>query len=120
MLPGDAYAGVRDELVGALRSIDDGAASTMVPACPAWTVREVAAHVCGLNAELLANVPGPLGSDTATSRQVADRSSASLSDVLDEWESMAPAIGNRFAAEPDRATALLADLVVHAHDLKPA
>ena len=118
MLPGDAYAGVRDELVGALRSIDDGAASTMVPACPAWTVREVAAHVCGLNAELLANVPGPLGSDTATSRQVADRSSASLSDVLDEWESMAPAIGNRFAAEPDRATALLADLVVHAHDLK--
>jgi len=116
--PGDAYARVRAELVGALRSIDPATAATHVPACPAWTVREVAAHVCGLNAELLADIPGPLGSDEATSRQVADRSDASLGEVLDDWEEMAPAIGARFAAEPERATALLADLVVHAHDLK--
>lgn len=112
------YAAVRDELIEALRSIDTVRASTIVPACPAWTVKDVAAHLCGLNEQILADTPGPLGSDEATARQVGDRAGATLDKVLDEWASMADDIAERFAANSDRATALLADLVVHVYDLE--
>lgn len=116
--PSTSYSAVREELVDALRSLDDTGSSQIVAACPGWTVKDVAAHLCGLNAELLANVPGRLGSDEATTRQVSDRASASLKEVLDEWQLMSGAIGERFAADEDKAIALLADLVVHVYDLE--
>lgn len=112
------YSAVRDELIGSLGRIDQTAALVTVPACPTWTVKDVVAHVCGLNAELLADIPGPLGSDEATTRQVADRASFSLREVLDEWKSMDPALHRRFGENLGRATALLADLVVHVYDLE--
>ena len=115
--PAEIYAAVRDELIGALRSIDAADASAVVPACPMWTVKDVAAHLCGLNEQILADTPGPLGSDEATARQVGDRALATLDEVLDEWTSMSDAIEHRFTADSDRATALLADLVVHVYDL---
>ncbi len=116
--PRATYRAVRDELVAALRSIDEATAGAIVPACPAWSVKDVASHLSGLNAELLADVAGPLGSDEATARQVADRASLSLSEVLDEWNSLDAALHRRFGENLDRATALLADLVVHVYDLE--
>lgn len=115
--PGAAYALVRDELMSALAGIDDDVAQQIVPCCPTWTVKDVAAHLCGLNAELLADVQGGLGNDVATSRQVGDRAEATLADVLDEWQSYGEPLAGRFAANADIAGALMADLVVHVYDL---
>ncbi len=115
--PLESYRAVRNELINALASVDDRTATMIVPACPQWTVKDVVAHVCGLNAELLADVPGPLGSDEATTRQVRDRASADLKQVIDEWQSMANAIDARLSADDAKARAFLADLVVHVYDL---
>lgn len=115
--PAETYAAVRGELIAALRSLDDATVSTIVPACPAWTVKDVVAHLSGLNAELLADVDGWLGSDEATTRQVGDRASLSLDQVIDEWQSMSAEITERFNINNERATALVADLVVHVYDL---
>lgn len=114
----ELYRAVRDELVTELRPLDVATASTIVPACPDWTVKDVVAHLSGLNAELLAGVDGSIGSHEATSRQVADRSELSLSEVLDEWLSLSKAIDDRFAVDPNMAAALLADMVVHAYDIE--
>ena len=115
--PSKSYRAVRDELINALAAVGDDAAGMIVPACPQWTVKDVAAHVCGLNAELLADVPGPLGSDEATTRQVSDRASADLKQVIEEWRFMAGAIDERLSADDAKATAFLADLVIHVYDL---
>ena len=115
--PSAAYEAVRDELIGALQGVGPDTAARTVPGTPAWTVKDVAAHLCGLNAELLAEVSGGLGSDEATSRQVGDRGAADLGQVLDEWRSLASKIRERLDANQAMATALLADLVIHAYDL---
>lgn len=111
------YQAVRNELVAGLRSLDDATASTIVPACPEWTVKDVVAHLSGLNAELLAGVEGSIGTHEATSRQVSDRAALSMNEVLDEWLSMADAIDQRFTVDTNMAEALLADMVVHVYDL---
>lgn len=114
------YTTTRDELIDLLRSLDDEQLTTRVPMCPAWTVLDVARHVCGLNAELVAGVSGPLGSDEATARQVATRAAASADDVCDEWLGHGPNMEAICTTEPIWATRLGADLVVHLHDIRHA
>lgn len=112
------YQAVRAELIRELEGLDSAAASSLVPSCPEWTVKDVVAHICGLNVELLAGVALPtIGSEEATSRQVGDRRHLSLDEVLTEWTSIADSIDERFTADTNIAAALLADMVVHAYDL---
>lgn len=111
------YSEARDELIAALVALDDAAASRLVPSCPEWTVKDVAAHLCGLNAEKLAGVQGRLGTDEATVRQVADRSGMTLPQIVDEWRALAEPIRELMATDQVTATAFLADLVVHVYDL---
>ncbi len=117
LIPSAAYAQVRDELIAALVELDDAAASRIVPSCPDWTVKDVVAHVCGLNAEKLAGVQGSLGSDESTKRQVADRSKMTLGQVVDEWRSHAEPIAQLMADDQIVAASFLADLVIHVFDL---
>lgn len=115
--PSYAYARVRDELIAALLPLDAAATATTVPACPAWTVKDVVAHLCGLNAEKLAGVPGRLGTDEATTRQVADRATKTLGQVVDEWLALADPVGALMSEDPVVGSAFLADLVIHAYDI---
>ncbi len=115
--PSLAYAKVRDELIAALDTLDDGAASQSVPSCPEWNVKDVVAHICGLNEEKLAGVQGSLGSDEATVRQVTARSGMTLGQIVDEWRSLAEPVGEFMAGDQIAATAFLADLVIHVYDL---
>lgn len=112
------YQAVRAELIGELQRSDIPSPATTVPACAEWTVKDVIAHICGLNVELLAGVPmHSIGSEEATSRQVADRDHLSLAEVIDEWKSIAPSMDERFNADTNMAAALLSDMVSHAYDL---
>lgn len=115
--PVAAYAAVRDELIGALDTLDDAAIAQRVPSCPEWSVKEVVAHLCGLNAEKLSGVPGSLGIDEATTRQVADRSAMTLAEVVAEWQSHAESLAALMAEDDYIANAFLADLVIHVYDL---
>lgn len=112
------YQAVRSELVGELRRL--GAASlSVVPACPEWSVKDVVAHLTGLNGDLLAGLPlQSIGSDEATSRQVGDRQHLTIDEVVDEWLAVSGAIDDYFSSDPNSAAALLADMVVHAYDIQ--
>ena len=114
------YAAQRDEFVDLIRSLDDEQLATRVPMCPSWTVLDVARHVCGLNAELVAGVAGSLGSDEATARQVAARAAGAASEVCDEWLGHGPGMEAICTSEPLWAIRLGADLVVHLHDVRHA
>lgn len=118
--PHDLYAIGRDGLIGQLRSLTADQAETVVPACPDWTVKDVAAHLSGLVGEALAKVPPPYGSPEATARQVSDRASHTLAEICDEWETNGPAFAEHAASNTAFAINLLADLTVHAHDVAEA
>jgi uncharacterized protein (TIGR03083 family) len=118
--PHDLYATERAALIRQLRSLTPDQAQTIVPACPDWTVKDVASHLSGLVAETLANVPPPRGSAEATTRQVTDRTNHTLAEVCDEWEHNGPAFAKYAASDTAFTNALLADLTVHAHDTSEA
>lgn len=114
------YATSRDELVAQLRSMNDADAAVVVPACPEWTVKDVAAHVAGLVADLLAGHKPPLGTPEMTSRQVDERAGMTLAEVCDEWLANADGIAAIMAETPLLAMGLTADLAVHHGDIAEA
>lgn len=115
--PLEHYGAVRDELIDALSQLRDGQILAPVPACPLWTVKDVVAHVSGLVAEKLAGVQGRLGSDEATTRQVADRADMTLAQILAEWTRNSVPFAEAMRTDHDFAGALTADLVIHVYDL---
>ena len=114
------YGRARDRLIDHLRELPFGAGATPVPSCPGWTVRDVVAHLSGLVADVIADVPPPLGTDAMTSRQVAERAALGLDEICDEWAANASAIVPFLTDVPLRGLGLTADLAVHAHDLAEA
>ena len=116
----DPYPSARAALINRLRSLTDDQSKTVVPACPDWTVKDVAAHLSGLVAEALAGVPPPYGSPEATARQVSNRSDNSLAEICDEWEGNGGAFVEYAEENPAFRTALISDLTVHSHDIAEA
>lgn len=120
LAPGQVYAMQRRELLDLARSLTADQAATVVALSPAWTVKDVVAHVCGINADVLAgNVTG-VGTESWTAAQVDGRAGHSIGEVCDEWESMAGEVDALGAAQPALATRATGDLVSHYHDVLTA
>jgi len=116
----DLYSSLQDRVTTHLNVFSSEQAAVQVAACPGWSVKDVMAHVSGLVAETLANVPLPRGSVEGTARQVSNRAEWSLSDVLSEWGSNAPAFADYADENPAYAAALASDLTVHFFDIADA
>ena len=111
------YYRTRDRFITLLRSLDAHQAGQPVPASPAWTVTGVAAHVCGLNAEVASGRLTGLGADERTAHQVALRANHALGDICDEWLGYEAPMRAALGADPWFEARLEADLVVHLHDI---
>ena len=114
------HADTRRRLIALGRSLDDVAAARTVPACPAWTVHDVFAHVVGVPTDIMDGRTTDLGSDAWTAVQVDRFRGRSLADVLDTWEAFAPRIDAFVDADPIWGLRFNADLVTHEHDLAGA
>jgi uncharacterized protein (TIGR03083 family) len=87
---GGLYDGKRHELVDLLRSLSDADLATMVPATPAWSVRDVLSHVVGIAADLNAQRFDVIDPDEWTARQVLERQDRSVDELAEEWVREAP------------------------------
>lgn len=114
------YFDLRDEVIDLTRPLDAGSLATSVPLTPGWTIQEVVAHLCGLNADIAAGERADLGSDAATQRQVSTRADATIGEICDEWIGHADGMRALVAEEPLWGFRLSADLVVHLHDVQHA
>lgn len=95
------------------RSLDESALETVVPCCPAWTVKDLVGHLTGLledrNAENL-----PTGDfEQWTDAQVQRHRDQSVGDVLDAWRGQPVPLTD----QPPSLLALAFDAVTHEHDL---
>ena len=85
-----AYVGVRARTSAMLRTASAGDADRKVPACPDWTVKDVAAHMAGVCEDILAGNLDGVATDAWTNAQVARHADDSLDDVLDSWDQTGP------------------------------
>ena len=116
----DAYRGCRERIADLVRDLDDDAASTLVPACPAWTVHDVLAHLAGAIADALEGRLDGIATDPWTAAQVEARKGVPLAEIVEEWNDKAP----RIEALMDGAAAIgrqaVTDVVSHEHDIRGA
>jgi hypothetical protein len=116
-----AYRNVQNRMTAMVRGLDTEAAAAIVPATPDWQVHDLIAHVVGITADLIAGDIEGAGSDPWTAKQVAQRKSASLAELLDEWEAnWSPFAETLTAMDPVQAAQVVFDVSTHEHDLRGA
>ncbi|MEE9415383.1 MAG: maleylpyruvate isomerase family mycothiol-dependent enzyme [Acidimicrobiales bacterium] len=116
----EMYRSVQSSMVELCGSMIAEQAQLRVPTCPEWTPTDVLAHVVGIGADFKADRREGSGGDDWTAAQVESRKGMSVDDLLAEWVDLSDFLDEFFAAEPDLALALVADLVTHEHDIRLA
>ena len=103
------------------RELTDADAELAVPACPAWTVRQVFAHQAGVAADILGGRLEGVATDPWTDRQVTERADRSLTEILDEWDGDAPRLREAMAPLGDAVDPrLVVDVWTHEQDVRGA
>lgn len=117
-----AYIDLRARMVAMLRDLDPAvAASTPVPACPAWTVTDAMAHVAGVCVDIVDGNIAEAGTTPWADAHVARFSAEGLPAILDRWEATAPVIDSLGGLVPDRvASQFCFDACTHEHDVRGA
>lgn len=118
MTPSELYADVRLRISDLVRDADP---TTTVPGCPGWTVHDVVAHATGIVTDVIAGNLDGVASDPWTNRQVEERRSRPLADVVDEWAKGAVEFEPTLDTAPKAMwRTLLIDLTTHEHDIRGA
>jgi uncharacterized protein (TIGR03083 family) len=135
-----AYADGRQRFQELLAGLDEAALAAQVPACPAWTVQDVLAHVTGVAADAAtgtyfagaaaawADVQLATARDEWTAGQVRSRRDQPAKALLAEWAGWAailePMLAGTVPPPPGSPAWLLSapvgDLAVHLHDVRGA
>ena len=140
----DAYAEVQQRLVGVVLD-PKTQADTPVPACPAWRVRDVVAHLAGSVVDVTTGHAPELyegfnlfdqwrdqdvaqARDAITARQVAERQGRAIDSLVDEWRQATEALVPMLRGEqpfpspfpPYIGGGLVSDLVVHEGGIRAA
>ncbi len=114
------YPELRDQVITLVSSLDSEELGRTVPLTAEWTVAQVVAHLCGLNADIVAGAREGLGTDERTAAQVANRAEMTTAQVCDEWLEHDEAMQAIAAEVPLLEERLAADLVIHLHDMQDA
>ncbi len=125
LLPDDqvceAYCDTRSNVLELLKTTSEDSATSIVPACPAWTVQQTAAHLVGVPEDLLAGRMEGITTDAWTDAQVRRHSGESLLDLaaaleatIAEFDVMLPAIPSPSNSQ------MVMDAVTHEIDLREA
>jgi uncharacterized protein (TIGR03083 family) len=136
-----AYEETQAHLVAIVRDLNAAALAAMVPASPAWSVKDVVAHVTGVAKDATnGSIPDELNlvealNDPAqaamredlTAQQVASRRGRSMGEIVDEWDAVLPELLSMIRGErpfpqtvPFADAILVTDLATHAQDVRGA
>ena len=116
---GEAYASTRHRVLDLVKDLDEERAQRIVPACPAWTVRDVLAHLTGIAVDATKGELEGVGSPEWTQRQVDERADLTLDELLAQWEEAGRQIDGALAYFPKAAASLfVGDTVTHEHDIR--
>jgi len=140
-----AYLETRDRLIELVRPLDDATLSALVPATPAWTIKDVVGHLThvagayanghhsystqGLDALALGLHDDLPAIDTWAQAGVDERRDRSVDEIIDEWRDETASLCRMMRGERSLPTAVshdtlawaaVADLATHAQDIRGA
>jgi hypothetical protein len=112
----EAYRHTRERVIGLVTEPGAGL-DRPVPACPAWCVHDLVAHLVGMPTAIAAGqLPtGPL--QEWLDGLVAERAEVPVQHLAQDWRALDPALPSLLGRG---AGLLLDDLAVHEHDLRAA
>lgn len=114
------YRASRERMSTLVEAASDDRRRTIVGACPAWTVHDLVAHVTGIAVDLSSGNSPSGDAQPWVDRQVEERRSRPIGDVLSEWASASARFEPMIAASPKAFWGLVYDLIVHEFDLRNA
>lgn len=117
----EPYLAVVDRVSTLARAASGSQLDTTIPACPAWTARQVVAHLAGLAQDWVAGRLDPYGSDAWAQAQVDRFEGHPLDEVLEAWVASARRF-SEIGPSPRGGTPAMwgfGDGVVHEADLRP-
>ncbi len=104
-------------VIGLTEPISADDAARLVPACPAWTVRDLLSHMIGLDADVLAGDEPDDHDSEWTQRQVDARADRDVASLLREWQALTRPMQDWMRANGTRP---MADVIIHEQDLRGA
>jgi hypothetical protein len=111
------YQRVRERMGTLFVEASPDALAATVPACPAWTVRDLAAHVVGIPAALAAGRMPNGDVDAWLQELVDERADQDVAALVAEWHGLDDAIAPMLQGP---GALMFADISVHEHDLRGA
>lgn len=114
---GELYAAGRARIIDLVADADP---TTPVPSCPAWTVKDVLAHVAGIPADIIAGRLDGVATDPWTQAQVDARRDRTVAEIAQEWRETGPQIDAIVDSFGPAGAQLLFDLATHELDLRAA
>lgn len=116
-----AYVDLRTRVVELLHSLPETDADRMVPHCPKWTVRDLAAHLLGVPEDILAGRMDGVTTEAWTQSQVERHRGETLTRIASQWAATAAGIDPLLPQVPPPTNSqLVLDAVTHEHDLRHA
>lgn len=116
----DLYRAQREAIADLIGSHGEAVGAVPVPACPAWTVADLTAHLSGAPAALLAR--SSPGDDAVgwVAGHVAERVGRPVTANLGEWAEVGPGYDALLTKNEVAWGSLLYDAIAHEHDLREA
>jgi uncharacterized protein (TIGR03083 family) len=117
MDPVAEWSAARLRVTELVTDLDDGAADAVVPATPDWRVRDLLAHMIGLDVDVVAGAEPDDHNAGWTQQHVDARRGRSVADLLAEWAGVAPHLEQWMRDHNPRP---LGDVIIHEQDLRGA
>jgi uncharacterized protein (TIGR03083 family) len=99
---------------------DAAALDAVAPATPAWTVRDLLAHLVGVTADIVSGNLEGVGTDAWADAQADARRGRSVDELLAEWDEHGPVVEEMAGQFGRAAGQLLTDATTHEHDVRGA
>ncbi len=114
------YLNSVDRLISLAGDLSDDDCATVVPASPAWTVRDTYAHLAGAATDMVAGNTAGAGSDQWTATQVEARARHSLPDIVAEWRAVAPVFAEMIGTHSEQLWRFVSGTWLHEQDIRAA
>ena len=115
-----AYREIRARVRELVRAADPTSLDALAPATPEWRVRDILAHVSGVNTDIVNGNLNGVASDAWTDAQVAARRDWTVEELLDEWETNGSVVEANAAILGSSAGQWVYDACTHEHDIRHA
>ena len=117
MDPIEQWTQSQQRVIALVENADAEQVERTVPATPAWTVRELLAHVIGLDVDVVAGDEPDDHNSAWTQRQVDARADHDVATLVAEWRAIAEPLTQWMLANGGRP---MGDILIHEQDLRGA